>query len=163
MYLNKLNETMSDDKFEKLKQDIEGTLIELVDKGYKVVIEPSTSVKKYGTEQHIDKIPVIITITIKEGSGIRNQDIEPIKEYLHQLYDLMKYYKYSLNKVDVKTINFDRARHVRLLDKKTGKVSLEDDIYKAKDFESIWDSIDFCIFSYCNEPDKFYKIELLFN
>jgi len=153
MALNKFNEKMSDDEFEELKQDIEDSLVELVDDGYKVVVKPSP----YFT----DKIPAMVTITIKDG--MKNQDIKPIKEYLHQLYDLMEYHKYSLNKVDVSPTNYDTTRHVRLLDKKTGKVSLEDDIYKAEDFESVWDSIDFCIFSSRSEPDKFYRIELLFN
>ena len=75
----------------------------------------------------------------------------------------MEYHKYSLNKVDVSPTNYDTTRNVRLLDKKTGKVSLEDDIHKAEDFESVWDSIDFCIFSSRGEPDKFYRINLLFS
>jgi hypothetical protein len=153
MTLNKFNEKMSDDEFEELKQDIEDSLIELVDEGYRVVVVQSP----YFT----NRIPVIVAITIKDG--VRNQDIKPIKEYLHQLYDLMEYHKYSLNKVDVSPTNYDTTRNVRLLDKKTGKVSLEDDIHKAEDFESVWDSIDFCIFSSRGEPDKFYRINLLFS
>lgn len=153
MTLNKFNEKMSDDEFEELKQDIEDSLVELVDEGYRVVVSQSP----YFT----NRIPVIVTITIKDG--VRNQDIKPIKEYLHQLYDLMEYHKYSLNKVDLSPTNYDKTRNVRLLEKKTGKVSLEDDIHKAEDFESVWDSIDFCIFSSRGEPDKFYRINLLFS
>jgi hypothetical protein len=142
--------SMSDDRFNSLKQDVDGTLIELVDKGYDVNVGSS----KYHTN-------IIVTIRIKEVSGIRNQDIEPIKEYLHQLYDIIKYHKLILTKVDITPASFDNKRDVKLLDKKTGKV--EDDIYNAENFESVWDSIDFCIFSSRSEPDKFYRIELLFS
>lgn len=140
--------SMSDDRFNSLKQDVDGTLIELVDKGYEVNVVSS----KYHTN-------IIVTICIKRG--VVNQDIYPIKEYLHQLYDIVKYHKLLLTKVDVQPANFDNIRDVRLLNKKTGK--LEDDIYKAENFESVWDSIDFCIFSSLSEPDKFYRIELLFS
>ena len=161
MALNKFNESVINE-FEKVKKDIEDSLIELVDEGYKVVVKPSSYYSVTPKLWNPDNtIPVIVTITIKDG--MKNQDIKPIKEYLHQLYDLMEYHKYSLNKVDVSPTNYDTSKHVRLLDKKTGKVSLEDDIYKAEDFESVWDSIDFCIFSSRSEPDKFYRIELLFN
>lgn len=142
--------SMSDYRFNSLKQDVDGTLIELVDKGYDVNVGSS----KYHTN-------IIVTIRIKEVNGIRNQDIYPIKEYLHQLYDIVKYHQLILTKVDVSPSNFDIKRDVKLLDKTTGKA--EGDIYNAKNFESIWDSIDFCIFSSRCEPDKFYRIELLFD
>jgi hypothetical protein len=142
--------SMSDDRFNSLKQDVDGTLIELVDKGYDVNVVSS----KYHTN-------IMVTIRIKEVNGIRNQDIYPIKEYLHQLYDIVKYHHLILTNVDVTPASFNHKIDVKLLNKKTGKV--EDDIYKAKDFESIWDSIDFCIFTSNGEPDKFYRIELLFD
>lgn len=140
--------SMSDKRFNSLKQDVDGTLIELVDKGYDVEVRSS----KYHTN-------IIVTISIKRG--LINQDIYPIKEYLHQLYDIVKYHQLILNKVDVQPSNFDSKKDVKLLDKTTGKA--EDDINNAEDFESIWNSIDFCIFSSRCEPDKFYRIKLIFS
>jgi hypothetical protein len=48
---------INDDKFEKIKQDIEGSLIELVDEGYKVDVTHGSAFSKY-----IDDITVSIKV-----------------------------------------------------------------------------------------------------
>jgi hypothetical protein len=49
---------INDDKFEKIKQDIEGSLIELVDEGYKVDVTHGSAFKP----KYIDDITVSIKV-----------------------------------------------------------------------------------------------------
>jgi hypothetical protein len=144
---------ITEDKFKNIKEDIEGSLVELVDEGYKVDVI-SSGIKDYKTE-------ISVSIKVREVGAINHQDIGDIKEYIHHLYDLMKYHKFELNDVNLRLLFQDSAIPVRLLDS-TGKKSLEDDFYKAENFESAWNSIGFCIFSSNRDVDKFFKIELIF-
>jgi hypothetical protein len=144
---------ITEDKFKNIKEDIEGSLVELVDEGYKVDVI-SSGIKDYKTE-------ISVSIKVREVGAINHQDIGDIKEYIHHLYDLMKYHKFELNNVNLRLLFQDSAIPVRLLDS-TGKKSLEDDFYKAENFESAWNSIGFCIFSSNRDVDKFFKIELIF-
>jgi hypothetical protein len=144
---------ITEDKFKNIKEDIEGSLVELVDEGYKVDVI-SSGITDYKTE-------ISVSIKVREVGAINHQDIGDIKEYIHHLYDLMKYHKFELNNVNLRLLFQDSAIPVRLLDS-TGKKSLEDDFYKAENFESAWNSIGFCIFSSNRDVDKFFKIELIF-
>jgi hypothetical protein len=150
---------INEDKFEKIKQDIEGSLIELVDEGYKVDVISSGIT---GLLVLLDKTEISVTIKVREvRRSVNHQDIGDIKEYIHHLYDLMEYHRFKLNHVNLQLLFQESKIPVRLLDS-TGKFSLESDFYKAKNFESVWDSIDFCIFSSNRDVDKFFKIELIF-
>jgi hypothetical protein len=144
---------ITEDKFKNIKEDIEGSLVELVDEGYKVDVI-SSGITDYKTE-------ISVSIKVREVGAINHQDIGDIKEYIHHLYDLMKYHKFELNNVNLRLLFQDSAIPVRLLDSR-GKKSLEDDFYKAENFESAWNSIGFCIFSSNRDVDKFFKIELIF-
>jgi hypothetical protein len=144
---------ITEDKFKNIKEDIEGSLVELVDEGYEVNII-SSDITDYKTE-------ISVSIKVREVGAVNHQDIGDIKEYIHHLYDLMKYHKFELNDVNLRLLFQDSAIPVRLLDS-TGKKSLEDDFYKAENFESAWNSIGFCIFSSNRDVDKFFKIELIF-
>ena len=149
---------ITEDKFKNIKEDIEGSLVELVDEGYKVDVISSGIT---GLLVLLDKTEISVTIKVREVGAINHQDIGDIKEYIHHLYDLMKYHKFELNNVNLRLLFQDSAIPVRLLDS-TGKKSLEDDFYKAENFESAWNSIGFCIFSSNRDVDKFFKIELIF-
>jgi hypothetical protein len=144
---------ITEDKFKNIKEDIEGSLVELVDEGYEVNII-SSDITDYKTE-------ISVSIKVREVGAVNHQDIGDIKEYIHHLYDLMKYHKFELNDVNLRLLFQDSAIPVRLLDS-TGKKSLEDDFFKAENFESVWNSIGFCIFSSNRDVDKFFKIELIF-
>jgi hypothetical protein len=144
---------ITEDKFKNIKEDIEGSLVELVDEGYKVDVI-SSGITDYKTE-------ISVSIKVREVGAINHQDIGDIKEYIHHLYDLMKYHKFELNNVNLRLLFQDSAIPVRLLDS-TGKKSLENDFFKAENFESVWNSIGFCIFSSNRDVDKFFKIELIF-
>jgi hypothetical protein len=54
----------------------------------------------------------------------------------------MVYHKFELDHVNIKLLYETSEIPVRLLSS-TGKLSLESDFYKAKNFESVWDSIGF--------------------
>jgi hypothetical protein len=125
----------------KLKQDIEDSLIELVDEGYKVDVKNNITRYPNGSED-------IFSITIRTPF-FSGEDINKIEDYLHQCYDFMEMDNYSVFKV---TINYSQVFNVKGIDKDKGK-TIEGDL-KVKDWEELWDSIDFCLFS---TPDKMYN------
>jgi hypothetical protein len=73
----------------------------------------------------------------------------------------MVYHKFELDHVNIKLLYETSEIPVRL--SSTGKLSLESDFYKKKIFESVWDSIGFCIFSSNRDVDKFLKLNLSLN
>jgi hypothetical protein len=73
----------------------------------------------------------------------------------------MVYHKFELDHVNIKLLYETSEIPVRLLSS-TGKLSLVI-FYKAKNFESVWDSIGFCIFSSNRDVDKFLKLNLSLN
>ena len=125
----------------KLKQDIEDSLIELVDEGYKVDVKNNITKYPNGEED-------IFSITIRTPF-FSGEDINKIEDYLHQCYDFMEMYSYKVFKV---TINYSQIFNVKRIDKDKGK-TIEGDL-KINDWEELWDSIDFCLFS---TPDKMYN------
>jgi hypothetical protein len=125
----------------KLKQDIEDSLIELVDEGYKVDVKNNITRYPNGEED-------IFSITIRTPF-FSGEDINKIQDYLHQCYDFMEIYSYKVFKV---TINYSQVFNVKRIDKDKGK-TIEGDL-KINDWEELWDSIDFCLFS---TPDKMYN------
>jgi stress-induced morphogen len=125
----------------KLKQDIEDSLIELVDEGYKVDVKNNITRYPNGNED-------IFSITIRTPF-FSGEDINKIEDYLHQCYDFMEMYSYKVFKV---TINYSQVFNVKRIDKDKGK-TIEGDL-KINDWEELWDSIDFCLFS---TPDKMYN------
>jgi len=125
----------------KLKQDIEDSLIELVDEGYKVDVKNNITKYPYGSED-------VYSITIRTPL-FSGEDINKIEDYLHQCYDFMEMYSYKVFKV---TINYSQVFNVKKIDKDKGK-TIEGEL-KINDWEELWDSIDFCLFS---TPDKMYN------
>jgi hypothetical protein len=125
----------------KLKKDIEDSLIELVDEGYKVDVKNNITRYPNGEED-------IFSITIRTPF-FSGEDINKIEDYLHQCYDFMEMYSYKVFKV---TINYSQVFNVKRIDKDKGK-KIEGDL-KISDWEELWDSIDFCLFS---TPDKMYN------
>lgn len=125
----------------KLKQDIEDSLIELVDEGYKVDVKNNITKYPNGEED-------IFSITIRTPF-FSGEDINKIEDYLHQCYDFMEMDNYNVFKV---TINYSQVFNVKRIDKDKGK-TIEGDL-KVNDWEELWDSIDFCLFS---TPDKMYN------
>lgn len=121
----------------KLQQDIQDTLIELVDNRYKVVIEPSK--------------PFSISI-----SKI-NFTLDSVKEYLHQSYDIMELNGYKISKVTVNNHYYNLE--VKELNKDKGIV---EDTLNTKNWEDLWDSIDFCLFSSSGEIGLLSGIKLFF-
>ena len=125
----------------KLKQDIEDSLVELVDEGYKVDVKNNITKYPNGEED-------IFSITIRTPF-FSGEDINKIEDYLHQCYDFMEMNNYNVFKV---TINYSQVFNVKGIDKDKGK-TIEGDL-KVNDWEELWDSIDFCLFS---TPDKMYN------
>lgn len=125
----------------KLKQDIEDSLIELVDERYKVDVKNNITKYPNGEED-------IFSITIRTPF-FSGEDINKIEDYLHQCYDFMEMDNYNVFKV---TINYSQVFNVKRIDKDKGK-TIEGDL-KVNDWEELWDSIDFCLFS---TPDKMYN------
>ena len=132
----------------KLKQDIEDSLIELVDEQYTVDVK-----------NNITKYPLLATaipngeedifsITIRTPF-FSGEDINKIEDYLHQCYDFMEMDNYNVFKV---TINYSQVFNVKRIDKDKGK-TIEGEL-TVNDWEELWDSIDFCLFS---TPDKMYN------
>lgn len=123
----------------KLKQDIEDSLVELVDEGYNVDIQIP-----YPKNINIpDKDLLSIGIRTPKFSG---EEIDKLEDYLHQCYDLMVMNKYNVFKV---TINYSQTYDVKRIDTNKGKI-IDGDL-KVNDWEELWDSIDFCLFS---TPDR---------
>ena len=125
----------------KLKQNIEDSLIELVDEGYKVDVK--NNITRY---PNVNEDIFSITIRTPFFSG---EDINKIEDYLHQCYDFTEMYNYKVFKV---AINYSQIFNVKRIDKDKGK-TIEGDL-KINDWEELWDSIDFCLFS---TPDKMYN------
>jgi hypothetical protein len=125
----------------KLKQDIEDSLIELVDERYTVDVKNNITKYPNGEED-------IFSITIRTPF-FSGEDINKIEDYLHQCYDFMEMDNYNVFKV---TINYSQVFNVKRIDKDKGK-TIEGDL-KVNDWEELWDSIDFCLFS---TPDKMYN------
>jgi hypothetical protein len=125
----------------KLKQDIEDSLIELVDEQYTVDVKNNITKYPNGKED-------IFSITIRTPF-FSGEDINKIEDYLHQCYDFMEMDNYKVFKV---TINYSQVFNVKRIDKDKGK-TIEGDL-KINDWEELWDSIDFCLFS---TPDKMYN------
>lgn len=125
----------------KLKQDIEDSLIELVDEQYTVDVKNNITKYPNGEED-------IFSITIRTPF-FSGEDINKIEDYLHQCYDFMEMDNYNVFKV---TINYSQVFNVKRIDKDKGK-TIEGDL-KVNDWEELWDSIDFCLFS---TPDKMYN------
>lgn len=125
----------------KLKQDIEDSLIELVDEQYTVDVKNNITKYPNGEED-------IFTITIRTPF-FSGEDINKIEDYLHQCYDFMEMNNYNVFKV---TINYSQVFNVKRIDKDKGK-TIEGEL-KVNDWEELWDSIDFCLFS---TPDKMYN------
>jgi hypothetical protein len=112
---------INDDKFEKIKQDIEGSLIELVDEGYKVDVTHGSAFS------NLHRSDITVSIKVREvRRALNHQDIGDIKEYVHHLYDLMVYHKFELDHVNIKLLYETSEIPVRLLSS-TGKLSLESD------------------------------------
>lgn len=125
----------------KLKQDIEDSLIELVDEQYTVDVKNNITKYPNGEED-------IFSITIRTPF-FSGEDINKIEDYLHQCYDFMEMNNYNVFKV---TINYSQVFNVKRIDKDKGK-TIEGEL-KVNDWEELWDSIDFCLFS---TPDKMYN------
>jgi hypothetical protein len=125
----------------KLKQDIEDSLIELVDEQYTIDVKNNITKYPNGEED-------IFSITIRTPF-FSGEDINKIEDYLHQCYDFMEMDNYNVFKV---TINYSQVFNVKRIDKDKGK-TIEGDL-KVNDWEELWDSIDFCLFS---TPDKMYN------
>lgn len=125
----------------KLKQDIEDSLIELVDEQYTVDVKNNITKYPNGEED-------IFSITIRTPF-FSGEDINKIEDYLHQCYDFMEMDNYNVFKV---TINYSQVFNVKRIDKDKGK-TIEGEL-KVNDWEELWDSIDFCLFS---TPDKMYN------
>lgn len=125
----------------KLKQDIEDSLIELVDEQYTVDVKNNITKYPNGEED-------IFSITIRTPF-FSGEDINKIEDYLHQCYDFMEMHNYNVFKV---TINYSQVFNVKRIDKDKGK-TIEGEL-KVNDWEELWDSIDFCLFS---TPDKMYN------
>lgn len=125
----------------KLKQDIEDSLVELVDEGYTVDVKNNITKYPNGEED-------IFSITIRTPF-FSGEDINKIEDYLHQCYDFMEMNNYNVFKV---TINYSQVFNVKRIDKDKGK-TIEGEL-KVNDWEELWDSIDFCLFS---TPDKMYN------
>jgi hypothetical protein len=125
----------------KLKQDIEDSLIELVDERYTVDVKNNITKYPNGEED-------IFSITIRTPF-FSGEDINKIEDYLHQCYDFMEMDNYNVFKV---TINYSQVFNVKRIDKDKGK-TIEGDL-KVNDWEELWDSIGFCLFS---TPDKMYN------
>jgi len=138
----------------KLKQDIEDSLIELVDEGYKVDVKNNITRYPNGNED-------IFSITIRTPF-FSGEDINKIEDYLHQCYDFMEMNNYNVFKVTINRngnhkvfqniFNYSQVFNVKRIDKDKGK-TIEGDL-KVNDWEELWDSIDFCLFS---TPDKMYN------
>jgi len=124
----------------KLKQDIEDSLVELVDEGYTVDVKNNITKYPNGEED-------IFSITIRTPF-FSGEDINKIEDYLHQCYDFMEMNNYNVFKV---TISYSQV-NVKRIDKDKGK-TIEGEL-KVNDWEELWDSIDFCLFS---TPDKMYN------
>jgi flavodoxin len=117
----------------KLKQDIEDSLVELVDQGYKIDVKNNKDVFS-------------IHIRTPYFSG---EKIDELEDYLHQCYDFMEMDKYSVFEV---TINYSQTYYVKRLDKDKGRIiDIDINDLKVNDWEELWDSIDFCLFS---TPDR---------
>ena len=125
----------------KLKQDIEDSLIELVDEQYTIDVKNNITKYPNGEED-------IFSITIRTPF-FSGEDINKIEDYLHQCYDFMEMDNYNVFKV---TINYSQVFNVKRIDKDKGK-TIEGEL-KVNDWEELWDSIDFCLFS---TPDKMYN------
>lgn len=125
----------------KLKQNIEDTLIELIDEGYKVDVN--------------DKID-IFSIHIKTPNRTEKK-LDSIKEYLHQCYDLIEIDNYKISDVTLTTIYY--SLKVKKLDKSEGKTK---ETLNIENWEDLWDSIDFSLFSSSDDPELFTSIKLDF-
>lgn len=88
----------------KLKQDIEDSLIELVDERYKVDVKNNITKYPNGEED-------IFSITIRTPF-FSGEDINKIEDYLHQCYDFMEMDNYNVFKV---TINYSQVFNVKEL------------------------------------------------
>jgi predicted HNH restriction endonuclease len=131
----------------KLIQDIEDSLIELVDEGYKVDVSYGTWLNPNHNGKNAQaKNILLVNIKTPYFSG---EKIDKLEDYLHQCYDFMEMYSYKVFKV---TINYSQVFNVKKIDKDKGK-TVEGEL-KVNDWEELWDSIDFCLFS---TPDKMYN------
>ena len=77
----------------KLKQDIEDSLIELVDERYTVDVKNNITKYPNGEED-------IFSITIRTPF-FSGEDINKIEDYLHQCYDFMEMNNYNVFKVTI--------------------------------------------------------------
>lgn len=122
----------------KLKQDIEDSLIELVDEGYKIDVKNTITNGRSITNRDI------LSIEIKSPlySGA---EIDKLEDYLHQCYDLLEIDNYKVFNV---VVNYSKTIDVKKLNRDKGDV--EPRKYgelEINDWEELWDSIDFCLFS----------------
>jgi hypothetical protein len=134
----------------KLKQNIEDTLIELVDDYYKVDVKNTITNGRNISNKDIFSI-YISTPNRKE------KELDLIEEYLHQCYDLMEIENYEIFDVTLTTDYY--SLKVKKLDKSKGKVL---ETLNIENWEELWDSIDFCLFSSSDDPELYTSIKLDF-
>ncbi len=123
----------------KLKQDIEDSLIELVDEGYTIDVKNTITNGRNITNK--DVFSIHIRTQYFSGS-----DIDKLEDYLHQCYDFMEMDNYEVFNV---TISYGQTLNVKKIDKDKGK-TIEGEL-SVDNWEELWDSIDFCLFS---TPDR---------
>ena len=150
----------------KLKQDIEDTLIELIDYGYRIEIDqisrnrmeimvnPNPPRKKDSPFTIYIKTP---TNSLHSYPNKTEKRLDLIEGYLHQCYDLMEMDNYNISDVTLSTGYY--SLKVKKLDKSRGKVI---ESINFEDWENLWDSIDFCLFSSSDDPELFTSIKLDF-
>ncbi len=141
MKLNKFNENSSIDK---LKENIEFTLLSLKDDGYFIEVK--------------DRDNLVVTIRIPSKTGLVQVPVEPIYEYIEEIYDYAKNIGAKFVKIELTLVSYSGTVVVKHLDKSTGK--LTDSPIDNGNWYDIKDSIDFCIFSNDGEMDEFYQIKL---
>lgn len=150
----------------KLKQDIEDTLIELIDDGYKIEIDqisrnrmeimvnPNPPRKKDSPFSIYIKTP---TSSLHSYSNKTEKRLDLIEGYLQQCYDLMEMDNYKISDVTLTTDYY--SLKVKKLDKGRGKAI---ESINFEDWENLWDSIDFCLFGSSDDPELFTSIKLDF-
>ena len=143
MRINKFNENISEDE---LKENLEFSLVELVDDGYHVRVSYKDS--------------YLIVVIREDRKDVKYTSIIPIYEYLEQLIELTKHYNKVLESVQMTTSRYNSIDKVKFLDKNIGKVT--DAPLNDSSWEDLKDSIDFHIFKNDGEVDMFHGIRLDF-